>query len=160
MSVSGQLAAVRKEGGGSRETNLLTLLDQKDVELTLQPRSVCSQAMVLMVLSAPGNTEKRRRMRERLAETDDIRLIFLLGASSEHQARLQAEHEKFDDIVQISVRDSYDTLSYKSLTGFIWGSAECHRAKYITKTGTITRQQLCCMYNFISLNQMTTLPWT
>ena len=128
MSVTGSLTAVKS-------ARSLTVLDQTQVELLLQPSTACTQAMVLMVLSAPANSLKRIKMRERLRKTkEDIKLIFLLGASTEHQATLEEEHEKFDDIVQTSVRDSYDTLSYKSLSGFIWVSAECHRAKYITKT--------------------------
>ena len=125
--MTGSLTAVKSQTS-------LTVLDQSDVKLLLQPRTACTQAMVLMVLSAPANTFKRMKMRDRLRNTnEDIKLIFLLG-STEHQAQLEEEHDKFDDILQTSVRDSYDTLSYKSLTGFIWSSAECHRAKYITKT--------------------------
>ena len=110
------------------------MLDQTGVELTLQPRAVCQERLILMVLSAPGNRKKREAVRERLQNRTEVRLIFLLGASPRHQAELEEEHERFDDLLQTSVRDSYDTLSYKSLTGFIWISAECHTAKYITKT--------------------------
>ena len=127
VSVSGSLAAVRREGK-------LVVLDQTAVELSLQPRAVCQEKMVLMVLSAPANREKREAMRERLVNTTDVRLIFLLGASPLYQAQLEEEHERFDDLLQTSVRDSYDTLSYKSLSGFIWISGECERAKLITKT--------------------------
>ena len=127
VSVSGSLAAVEREGR-------LVLLDQTGVELTLQPRAACQEKMVLMVLSAPNNREKREAVRERLENTTDVRLIFLLGASPHFQPQLEEEQERFGDLLQTSVRDSYDTLSYKSLTGFIWISRECERAKYITKT--------------------------
>ena len=30
--------------------------------------------------------------------------------------------------------DSYDTLSYKSLFGFLWVSLHCPRTLYVTKT--------------------------
>ena len=127
LSVSGSLAAVTRE-------ERLVVLDQTGVELSLQPRTACQEKMILMVLSAPNNREKREAVRERLQNTTDVRLIFLLGASPHYQARLEEEHERFGDLLQTSVRDSYDTLSYKSLTGFIWISRECERAKLITKT--------------------------
>ena len=35
---------------------------------------------------------------------------------------------------QATVPDSYDTLSYKSLFGFLWVNLHCPRALYVTKT--------------------------
>ena len=126
--MSGSLSSLRSEAG-------LTVLDQQRVQLTLRPRAACTQTFVLMVLSAPANTDKRDKMRERLQNVTDVRLVFLMGATSpQYEAQLGEEHRKYDDILQTSVKDSYDTLSYKSLTGFIWTADECQRAKYITKT--------------------------
>ena len=51
-----------------------------------------------------------------------MKLTFLLGMPkyAETQNSLENEAAKFDDILQIDVEDSYHTLSYKSLSGFIW----------------------------------------
>ena len=51
-----------------------------------------------------------------------IKLVFLLGETNVEniQFLLEAEAEKNDDILQINVEDSYHTLSYKSLSGFLW----------------------------------------
>ena len=51
-----------------------------------------------------------------------IKLVFLLGATNVEtiQFLLETEAEKNDDILQINVEDSYHTLSYKSLSGFLW----------------------------------------
>ena len=35
---------------------------------------------------------------------------------------------------QATVPDSYDTLSYKSLFGFLWVNLHCPRTLYVTKT--------------------------
>ena len=51
-----------------------------------------------------------------------IKLVFLLGATNVEKIQflLETEAEKNDDILQINVEDSYHTLSYKSLSGFLW----------------------------------------
>ena len=51
-----------------------------------------------------------------------IKLVFLLGETNVEniQFLLEAESEKNNDILQINVEDSYHTLSYKSLSGFLW----------------------------------------
>ena len=51
-----------------------------------------------------------------------IKLVFLLGATNVEtiQFLLETEAEKNNDILQINVEDSYHTLSYKSLSGFLW----------------------------------------
>ena len=51
-------------------------------------------------------------------------MIFLLGrpGSEAVQGELQAEQFAHRDIVQISVKDHYTALAYKTLTGFVWGN--------------------------------------
>lgn len=84
-------------GNGS----LLTLLDNDHVSWSMVPaRSRCSASMVLMVLSAPANIEKRNLMRQRTSNVTDVQLIFLLGTTDKYQKQLEAEHAKHDDIVQ------------------------------------------------------------
>ena len=39
-----------------------------------------------------------------------------------------------ENLHQATVPDSYDTLSYKSLFGFLWVNINCPQTKFITKT--------------------------
>lgn len=39
-----------------------------------------------------------------------------------------------ENLCQATVPDSYDTLSYKSLFGFLWVNLNCPQTKFITKT--------------------------
>jgi len=117
---------------GPNET--LKIIDKTEVKFLLTPKSLCSDSMVLMVLSAPNNVDKRNSMRQRLLNVSDVQLIFLLGSTQKYQALLEIEHSKYDDIVQASVPDSYDTLSYKSIFGFLWINIYCKQTKYVTKT--------------------------
>lgn len=106
----------------SIETESFNILDKKDITFTLRPWRGCQDTqLVVMALSAPKNTEKRELLREALSSRPGVRLIFLLGQTSpDLQAQLQAENVGHGDLVQISVRDHYTALSYKTLSGFVW----------------------------------------
>ena len=41
---------------------------------------------------------------------------------------------RYENHLQATVPDSYDTLSYKSLFGFLWINMNCPQTKFITKT--------------------------
>ena len=112
----------------------LSIIDNDQVQFSMLPRSRCWGELVLMVLSAPGNVIKRDGMRERTRRMEDVQLIFLLGTAEKYQTQLEAEQRVHDDIVQATVPDSYDTLSYKSLFGFLWIYLKCSEARYIIKT--------------------------
>ena len=65
-----------------------------------------------------------------------VKLIFLLGLPNDTETKilLKNEAEENDDILQINVEDSYHTLSYKSLSGFIWVQKFCSNStKYLLK---------------------------
>ena len=49
-------------------------------------------------------------------------LVFLVGEvpDPELMAELREEHLSHGDLVQVSVRDHYTALSYKTLSGFVW----------------------------------------
>ena len=78
--------------------------------------------LILSVLSAPSNLNKRNHLRSRFGRSGGVSLLFLLGktTSSELQQRLEEENEQHGDLLQGSVLDSYHTLAYKTLMGFIW----------------------------------------
>ena len=51
-----------------------------------------------------------------------VSLVFLLGQVTDKlvMSELREENLVSGDLVQISVRDHYTALSYKTLSGFIW----------------------------------------
>lgn len=51
-------------------------------------------------------------------------LVFLLGQVTDKlvMSELREENLASGDLVQISVRDHYTALSYKTLSGFIWAN--------------------------------------
>ena len=51
-----------------------------------------------------------------------VSLVFLLGQVMDKlvMSELREENLASGDLVQISVRDHYTALSYKTLSGFIW----------------------------------------
>ena len=61
-------------------------------------------------------------------------MISCTGSSKKYHHQLELEHSDHDDLVQGSVTDSYDTLSYKSLMGFLWTNINCPGARFIAKT--------------------------
>ena len=131
-AVSGRLDAVFHSPSRS-----FRVLAQTNVTWLLEPRD-CTARLVLLVLSAPPNTEQRARLRRELAGQSGIRLVFLLGLVPDpaQQRRLAAEHSSNGDILQASVTESYSTLSYKTMSGFVWSNVACNRdnTKYIAKT--------------------------
>ena len=95
-TVTGSLASVVTNSS-------LRILDRSDVRFSLPPSSSspCSASMVLMVLSAPANTDKRELMRQRMVNVTDVKLVFLLGSTDQYQKKLAKEHLRSDDIVQV-----------------------------------------------------------
>ena len=80
----------------------LRILDTSEVVFSLAPAAPCTEAMVVLVLSAPRNTDKRQLMRARTRGEAGTRTVFLLGATeAAQQARLEAEHREHGDIVQV-----------------------------------------------------------
>ena len=112
------------------------ILNTMNNTFLLHPVSPCTSHLVLMVLSAPKNVEKRNKMRAQIGENNRVKIIFLLGiVPPEYEQLLHEEHEVHDDLVQASVPESYDTLSFKTLSGFIWIKAFCgDSTKYVAKT--------------------------
>ena len=81
----------------------LRILDTSEVVFSLAPAAPCTEAMVVLVLSAPRNTDKRQLMRARTRGEAGTRTVFQLGATeAAQQARLEAEHREHGDIVQVS----------------------------------------------------------
>ena len=94
--MTGSLSSVASNGS-------LRILDTSGVVFSLAPAAPCTEAMVVLVLSAPRNADKRQLMRARTRGEAGTRTVFLLGATeAAQQARLEAEHREHGDIVQVS----------------------------------------------------------
>ena len=107
----------------SVEDEVFSVLNETNISFPLRPAELCRRKdFVVMVLSAPKNTEKRNSIRKQLRERRDMQLIFLLGIPPDRgtQSDIEAEHSTHGDIVQISIKDHYTILAYKTLSGFVW----------------------------------------
>lgn len=96
-------------------------MDRHNVSLLLSPDPdhVCHHDPVVIVTSAPANSELRAEVREQFRGKAAV--LFLLGATTEQlQHDLREEHLKFNDIIQIDVVDSYTNLPYKTIFSFLW----------------------------------------
>ncbi|XP_053379394.1 lactosylceramide 1,3-N-acetyl-beta-D-glucosaminyltransferase-like [Mercenaria mercenaria] len=104
--------------------------------------SVSSLTILIMVLSAPNNFDRRKVIRETWANGSfyssygTARVVFLLGIinDSEVQRNIEKEFSLHRDIVQGSFIDSYHNLSHKSVMGYKWVTERCRNAKYVIKT--------------------------
>ncbi|XP_045211243.2 beta-1,3-galactosyltransferase 1-like [Mercenaria mercenaria] len=104
--------------------------------------SVSNLTILVMILSAPNNFQKRIAIRETWANGSlyssygTIKVIFLLGIidNSIDQDNIEKEFKLFGDIVQGSFVDSYYNLSHKSVMGYKWATERCRNAKYVIKT--------------------------
>ena len=87
--------------------------------------------MAIFSLSAPNNFEVRQNLRKEIKifkenfgqkNNGSIHLTFLLGLTKDQKVQKRIEHESelFGDILQISVEDSYNNLSYKTLGAYQW----------------------------------------
>jgi len=131
VSVSHKLESLYDEA-----SETFSVLDRTNVSFLMRPHQACHNVkMVLMALTAPKNVEKRERLRRQFGEKNGVFILFLLGKTTDPtiQESLQTENMLHGDMVQISVRDHYKALSYKTLTGFIWTNRFCGSARYIVK---------------------------
>jgi len=130
------------------ESERFSILDKTDITFLLRPRLSCQNTdMVIMALSAPNNTEKRQRLREALSDRPGVSLVFLLGQVTDKlvMSELREENLVSGDLVQISVRDHYTALSYKTLSGFIWVNRLCGNARFVVKVDDDIRLDLAML---------------
>jgi len=94
-----------------------------------------SPLLLVLVISAPGNVENRRTIRETWGRGFH-RLLFMLGAveSRAAQAALEEENRTYRDLVQGSFLDSYRNLTYKHVMALKWTAYYCPGARYVLKT--------------------------
>ena len=110
----------------SKDMSLVTgdmfhVINRPNVSLLLSPdpSTVCHHDHVVLVTSAPANSELRNEVRAQFKSKAGV--VFLLGLTSEQQQEsIKEEHLRFNDIIQNDVLDSYLNLPYKTIFSFLW----------------------------------------
>lgn len=76
--------------------------------------------VAVLVLSAPKNLEKRQQIRKLRLPGCHLQFLFLIGqtGNSTLEENLQEETDAYDDLLRLSVKESYRTLPRKTLGGF------------------------------------------
>ncbi|XP_076455857.1 beta-1,3-galactosyltransferase 1-like [Babylonia areolata] len=132
------------EGGGVREGNETRTFHHPhhDFPFLLNEPGTCraETELVVVVVTAPNNTEDRQVVRETWGSLRDhpqhqVALVFLLGSVRDPglQARLVAESRQHGDLVQEDFVDSYRNLSLKSVAMLRWVSTFCNSSRYVLK---------------------------
>jgi len=124
-------------------TILDQVIDLKNVKVLKEPgwieKSIKNDEKIFLSifsLSAPQNFEDRQNLRTEIENfrtnsadkiVGSIQLTFLLGLPSDRdlQSWIDIESDLFGDILQISVEDSYQNLSYKTLGAYQWIHSVC-----------------------------------
>ncbi|XP_012940776.1 lactosylceramide 1,3-N-acetyl-beta-D-glucosaminyltransferase, partial [Aplysia californica] len=105
------------------------------------------QARLLFVVpSAPDNFQRRKGMRNSLVmkyvknDSNSAVLLFFLGLprfvgrkTVEIQSKINAEQEKYNDIVQLNFTDVYATTVVKMVSILKWESTFCYNADYVIR---------------------------
>ena len=130
-----------KNGGKEDITDTLFEINQASVCSAINERENSSVDLVVIVISGVRNFLRRMAIRntwgsdvhERLTK---VRLLFLVGRSSDEriQPQIEKESELFSDIIQANVEDTYENLTYKSLAMIRWIRDFCSSAKFVLKT--------------------------
>ena len=97
------------------------VIDRPNVGLLLSPDpgTVCHHDHVILVTSAPANSELRNEVRAQFKSKAGV--VFLLGAISEQQQQsIKEEHLRFNDFLQNDIVDSYKNLQYFTIFSFLW----------------------------------------
>ncbi|CAG0914255.1 unnamed protein product [Notodromas monacha] len=93
--------------------------------------------VLVMILSAPGNAEKRRAIREtwgHFAMMNDVRMAFIVGVGTDaEQTKLEEESKIFSDIIQADFKDAYEMLVAKVVGMLAWANKFCSKAKFVFK---------------------------
>ena len=94
-----------------------SILDLKKLKVKLEPEK-CEENLDLVTLihSAPENVELRNTIRKTWGE--NLKRVFVLGKHTDWNKKLKKEHEKYNDILQISFKDAYRNMTYKHLSGY------------------------------------------
>lgn len=100
--------------------------------------SISEVDYLVIVHTAPGNTDARNAIRETWAE--DLKsvyrsqLFFLLGKTSNRlQAAIEREHRRYSDIIQGDFVDAYDNATLKSVAMLKMVLERCPNLRFLLK---------------------------
>ena len=110
----------------------------------LIPKKTCNHVeyqslrIVYLVKSALDHFNRRIAIRnswgfEKRFFDVSSKTVFLLGirpGDDELQARIKAESQKYQDIIQADFIDSYYNNTIKTMTGFRWATEQCSKSKF------------------------------
>ena len=117
-------------------------VESYDIPLLEKPECSKQDKIVILISSAPENSNRRQAIRETWCDPKNYNLedppwkcIFLIGRTSQRQLDILVEDEasSHQDILIGSYIDSYRNLTIKILHGLYWASSAC-RAPYVLKT--------------------------
>ncbi|XP_076446075.1 beta-1,3-galactosyltransferase 1-like [Babylonia areolata] len=111
------------------------MLNSADVCKGVDPLHV-----LVVVHTATHNFQRRRLIREtwagqKVMTTRTLRLVFLLGLTTDASAQRQIENERlvYGDLVQGRFKDSYHNLTHKGVMAYRWIYQYCPQAQLILK---------------------------
>ena len=138
------------------ETEILQLKNLKDgsshpkkadlnFNVLINPKEMCQRDIYLLIVvcSAVQRVEYRAVIRETWGSVIrrkhlGVRVVFILGnpdAGHAHfQSAIQAESDKFHDILQLDLIDHSRNLSFKTIGLFHWIKQFCGNASFVMKT--------------------------
>ena len=109
-------------------------------EETFQQRA--KRTLLIVVISAVGNFERRRILRESWASRDgvlvaanSVQVVFLVGLSSNQSATMNLKNESsfYRDIIQVNTIDAYSNLTLKSVALLHWTHTHCRKVDWVLK---------------------------
>ena len=109
----------------NQDLDEMSVID-KNFTILCEPSNFGNKSIVAMILSAPGNVEKRQKTRSQLRSLQTkIDWVFVIGGTS---ANITKESQQYQDLMQISIEDKYENLAYKTLATFLWLHRLQHRS--------------------------------
>ncbi|XP_045478392.1 beta-1,3-galactosyltransferase 1-like [Harmonia axyridis] len=93
----------------------------------------------ITIFSSPTNKENRKIIRMtwgHFSKRSDVALGFLIGSFNNDTLRIKLKQEQhlYGDIIQTKCLDSYENLTYKTLSMLDWVNQFCPKSKFILKT--------------------------
>ena len=96
------------------------LFDRKNVSMLLSPTMGCDMRHVVIAPSAPRNTDLRNTVRTQFRGKAFVIFILARPRTEDGDKLLEEENKIYGDILQGDFPDSYSTVPYKTVMGFIW----------------------------------------
>ncbi|XP_052072434.1 beta-1,3-galactosyltransferase brn-like [Mytilus californianus] len=89
--------------------------------------------LIILVKSSVGHFDQREAIRSTWGKChgENVRVVFLLGYSTEFVEHARYEYAEYKDIVQGSFNDEYRNNIYKTLMAYDWVVSNCSNSQFI-----------------------------